>query len=124
MGLRDILTGMQNGPRGQPQPSSGGGGGGMSPIVIALLGLLAYKAFKGRGGQAADAGGAGQTARLPQGGTAQPGNAGGGLGDILGGLFGGKPAVHPPAPRRVATWATSSRADWAACSAAPRPGAC
>ena len=57
MGLRDILTGMQNGPRGTPQPSSGGGGGGMSPIVIALLGLLAYKAYKGRGGQAADAGG-------------------------------------------------------------------
>ena len=95
MGLRDILTGMQNGPRGQPQPSSGGGGGGMSPIVIALLGLLAYKASKGRGGQAADAGGAGQTARLPQGGTAQPGNAGGGLGDVLGGLFGGKPAGAP-----------------------------
>ena len=95
MGLRDILTGMQNGPRGQPQPSSGGGGGGMSPIVIALLGLLAYKAYKGRGGQAADAGGAGQTARLPQGGTAQPGNAGGGLGDVLGGLFGGKPAGAP-----------------------------
>ena len=95
MGLRDILTGMQNGPRGQPQPSSGGGSGGMSPIVIALLGLLAYKAYKGRGGQAADAGGAGQTARLPQGGRAQPGNAGGGLGDVLGGLFGGKPAGAP-----------------------------
>jgi uncharacterized protein YidB (DUF937 family) len=64
----------------------------MSPIVIALLGLLAYKAYKGRGGQAADAG-AGQTARLPQGGTAQPGNAGGGLGDVLGGLLGGKPGA-------------------------------
>ena len=114
MGLRDILTGMQNGPRGQPQPSSGGGGGGMSPIVIALLGLLAYKASKGSGGQAADAGGAGQTARLPQGGTAQPAmraagsaifsadcsagsrpvhaagtKSGGNLGDILSGGLGG-----------------------------------
>jgi uncharacterized protein YidB (DUF937 family) len=95
MGLRDILTGMQNGPRGTPQPSSGGGSGGMSPIVIALLGLLAYKAYKGRGGPAADAGGSGQTARLPQGGTAQPGKEGGGLGDVLGGLFGGKPAAAP-----------------------------
>ena len=89
MGLRDILTGMQNGPRGQRPPTSGGSGGGMSPIVLALLGLLAYKALKGRGGQTANPGGAGQTTRLPPGGTAQPGNAGGGLGDILGGLFGG-----------------------------------
>jgi hypothetical protein len=48
MGLADILTGMMNGPRGQRQPSSGGSGGGMSPIMMALLGLLAYKAFKGR----------------------------------------------------------------------------
>jgi uncharacterized protein YidB (DUF937 family) len=64
----------------------------MSPIVIALLGLLAYKAYKGRSGQATDAGTAGQTARLPQGGTAAPGNAGGGLGDVLGGLFGGRSA--------------------------------
>jgi uncharacterized protein YidB (DUF937 family) len=92
MGLRDILAGMQNGPHGQRQPTSGGGGGGMSPIVIALLGLLAYKAFKSRSGQTADAGAAGQTARLPQGGTTEPGNAGGGLGDVLGGLFGGRSA--------------------------------
>ena len=95
MGLRDILTGMQNGPRGQRPPTSGGSGGGMSPIVLALLGLLAYKALKGRGGQTANPGGAGQTTRLPPGGQAQPGNAGGGLGDILGGLFGGRPAAAP-----------------------------
>jgi hypothetical protein len=50
MGLRDIIQGMKNGPRGQPQPSSSGRGGGMSRI--ALLGLLAYNAFKGSGGQA------------------------------------------------------------------------
>ena len=49
MGLRDVLTGIQNGPRGARQPSSGGGG--ISPLVLALLGLLAYKAFKGRGAQ-------------------------------------------------------------------------
>ncbi|HSJ40535.1 MAG TPA: YidB family protein [Xanthobacteraceae bacterium] len=95
MGLRDILTGMQNGPRGQRPPTSGGSGGGMSPIVLALLGLLAYKALKGRGGQTANPGGAGQTPRLPPGGQAQAGNAGGGLGDILGGLFGGRPAAAP-----------------------------
>ena len=95
MGLRDILTGMQNGPRGQRPPTSGGSGGGMSPIVLALLGLLAYKALKGRGGQTANPGGAGQTTRLPPGGQAQPGNAGGGLGDILGGPFGGRPAAAP-----------------------------
>jgi hypothetical protein len=52
MGLRDIIQGMKNGPRGQPQPSSSGSGGGMSRIMMALLGLLAYKAFKGSGGQA------------------------------------------------------------------------
>jgi len=52
MGLLDILNGMQNGPRGQQQPKSSGSssGGGMSPIMMALLGLLAYKALKGRGG--------------------------------------------------------------------------
>jgi len=46
MSLRDILTGIQNGPRGAPQPQSGRSGD-MSPVVLALVGLLAYKAFKG-----------------------------------------------------------------------------
>jgi uncharacterized protein YidB (DUF937 family) len=95
MGLADILTGMMNGPRGQRQPSSGGGGGGMSPIMIALLGLLAYKAFKGRGGQTVPSGGVGQTGRLPPGGTMSAGGSGGDLGDILGGLLGGKPGGMP-----------------------------
>lgn len=45
MGLLDILNGMQNGPRGQSTPASAGSGG-MSPITIALMGLLAYKAIK------------------------------------------------------------------------------
>ena len=35
MSLLDVLTGMRNGPRG-------GRSGGMSPITMALLGLLAY----------------------------------------------------------------------------------
>ena len=52
----------------QPQQRSGSGGG-MSPMVMALLGLLAYKAFKGSGGQSRPVpGGTGKT-RLPQGGT-------------------------------------------------------
>jgi uncharacterized protein YidB (DUF937 family) len=91
MGLQDILTGMMNGPRGQPQPRSGGGG--MSPIMMALLGLLAYKAFKGRSGQAAPPGGTSQPGRLPPGSTTNVGSPGGSLGDILGGLFGGKPGA-------------------------------
>ena len=71
MGLLDILTGMQNGPHGnQSQPAQKSGG--MSPIMMALLGLLAYKAFKG--------------SNRPD---SAPTSGGGGLGDILGGLLGG-----------------------------------
>ena len=94
MGLADILTGMMNGPPGQRQPSSASGGG-MSPIMMALLGLLAYKGLKGRGGQTAPSGGMGQTSRLPPGGTMSAGGSGGDLGDILGGLLGGKPGSMP-----------------------------
>ena len=81
MGLLDILNGMQNGPRGQrtPGPSSGGG---MSPITMALLGLLAYKALKHVGGQPASPGNP-ANAGPPAG-----GQAGGGLGDLLGNLGG------------------------------------
>jgi uncharacterized protein YidB (DUF937 family) len=98
MGLSDILNGMLNGPRGQrqPQPSSGGSGG-MSPLMMALLGLLAYKALKGRGGQAVPPGGTQRP--VAPGGTNQPipsgANAPGGLGDILGGLLGGAPGRAP-----------------------------
>jgi uncharacterized protein YidB (DUF937 family) len=92
MGLEDILTGMMNGPRGQRQPSSGGGGG-MSPILMALLGLLAYKALKSRGGQAASPGGTGRP--VPPGGTVSAGTPRSGLDDILGGLFGGRPGSMP-----------------------------
>ena len=48
MGLLDVLNGMQNGPRGQRSSTSGGG---MSPITMAILGLLAYKAIKHLGAQ-------------------------------------------------------------------------
>lgn len=46
MGLLDVLNGMQNGPRGPSTPSSEKSSGGMSPMTVALLGLLAWKAFK------------------------------------------------------------------------------
>ena len=105
MGLMDILNGMQNGPRGQSQPSSASptSGGGMSPTTMALLGLLAYKAFKAFGGAQPASPGAGRAAplpggtpaSLPGGGTMTAGSPQGGLGDILGGLFGGKPGGSP-----------------------------
>jgi uncharacterized protein YidB (DUF937 family) len=103
MGLTDILTGMLNGPRGGSRQDGdrGSGSGGMSPITMALLALLAYKAIKGFGGssstQAAPppAGGA-----LPAGlgldeilkgapGGGQPQAQGGGLGGLLAGLGAG-----------------------------------
>src|ERR1700730_12230793 len=96
MGLQDILNGMQKGPLGQRHPSSGGSGGGMSPITMALLGLLAYKALKGGGlfggGQPATPGNTGRPAGLP-GGPLDAGNSGGGLGGLLGGLFGSRSAA-------------------------------
>ena len=52
MGLRDVLNGMMNGPRGQRQPSTNRKTKGVPRIIWALLGLLAYKAFKGDDRQA------------------------------------------------------------------------
>ena len=98
MGLLDILNSIQNAPSGEPQPAGGAqpaSGGGMSPIMLALLGLLAYKALQS-----------------------------GALGNILGGgqpAPAGVPAVRrpplPAAPRGTVGLLTS----WAGCSAAVRP---
>ena len=89
MGLIDVLNGMQNGPRGQRDPSSSSGG--MSPITMAILGLLAYKAVKGITGSQPSA--APASPRVPSGGNAinakLPGGGGGGLGDLLSGSLGG-----------------------------------
>lgn len=89
MGLLDILNGMQNGPRGQTEP----GKGGMSPITMAILALLAYKAVKKIGGGAAAPAGTGNAPHVPP---SLPGNTvnaglpgGGGLSDLLKGGLGG-----------------------------------
>ncbi|MGB8894183.1 MAG: YidB family protein [Pseudolabrys sp.] len=93
MGLIDVLNGMQNGPRGQRDPSSGSGSGGMSPITMAILGLLAYKAVKGiTGNQPSAAPANPPNPRVPPSGTAINANlpgGGSGLGDLLSGSLGG-----------------------------------
>ena len=81
MGLLDVLNGMQNGPRGAGT-SSGQSGGGMSPMTMAILGLLAWKAIKHF--SAGQPGAAPPPAPSPAG-----GGMGGGLGDVLKGPLGG-----------------------------------
>ncbi len=87
MGLLDVLNGMQNGPHGQRTPGSGG----MSPMTMALLGLLAYKAIKSFNQPGATPAGAPAGAGARPGGTSVPpsAGAGGGLGDFLRGGLGG-----------------------------------
>jgi uncharacterized protein YidB (DUF937 family) len=82
MGLLDILNGMQNGPRGQATPAPAGSGG-MSPIAMALLGLVAYKAIKHLSPDQ-------QPNAVPgnRGTTAAAGPSAGGLGEMLGPLGG------------------------------------
>lgn len=82
MGLLDVLNGMQHGPRGPSNPSAQGGG--MSPMTMAILGLLAWKAVKHLT--------AGQPGAVPApapGGGANPAPGGGGLGGLLQGGLGG-----------------------------------
>lgn len=92
MGLLDILNGMQNGPRGQRDP--GKSSEGMSPITMAILALLAYKAVKHVGGGTSPATPAPSTPEsLPGTTTASTGGLGGllggGLGDLMKGPLGG-----------------------------------
>jgi uncharacterized protein YidB (DUF937 family) len=99
MGLLDVLNGMQNGPSGAPKPTSANtsSSGGMSPIMMALLGLLAFKAFKGLTGGSKPAAPAPTPApppTRPAGGTVtagMPGSAAmpGNLNDLLKGGLGG-----------------------------------
>jgi uncharacterized protein YidB (DUF937 family) len=93
MGLLDVLNGMQHGPRGSSSPSSQSSGG-MSPMTMAILALLAWKAVKH-----ITAPGAAPASPQPAPAPAPAntgGGLGGGLGDILkgplGGLLGGAAA--------------------------------
>lgn len=106
MGLLDVLNGMQNGPHG-PRTStpsqSSGGGSSLSPMMMAILGLLAFKAVKhitsGSGTATSPASLPKTPASLPGTTTASAngGDAGGlggllqqsGLGGALGGLLAG-----------------------------------
>jgi len=86
MGLLDVLNGMQNGPHGPRNP--GTGSGGMSPITMAILGLLAFKAIKSFSGGHPSAAPA-SPGQLPGSGASDAGvQSGGGLGDLLKGGLG------------------------------------
>ena len=88
MGLLDVLNGMQNGPRGQPQPATPSSGG-MSKTTMALLAFLVYKAYKGLNHpQPAQAGAPSRYPRPVEAGepsSAEPG----GLAGVLRTIFGG-----------------------------------
>jgi uncharacterized protein YidB (DUF937 family) len=84
MGLLDVLNGMQNGPRGPSHPSPQSNGG-MSPMTMAILALLAWKAVKHFSGNQPGASPA-APAQVPP---PAPASTGGGLGNILGGLLAG-----------------------------------
>jgi uncharacterized protein YidB (DUF937 family) len=87
MGLLDVLNGMQHGPRGPSNPSAQTGGG-MSPMTMAILGLLAWKAVKHlTAGQPGAAPAAPSSAPRPTVNAGMPG--GGGMSDILKGGLGG-----------------------------------
>jgi uncharacterized protein YidB (DUF937 family) len=94
MGLLDVINGMQQGPRGPSTPSSQSSGG-MSPMTMAILGLLAWKTFRHlTGTQSGATPPATPTpAPAPSGSSVAGGSAagggGGGLGDILKGPLGG-----------------------------------
>jgi uncharacterized protein YidB (DUF937 family) len=89
MGLLDILNGMQNGPRGPSTASAQDQDkGGMSPITMAILALLAYKAVKHIGGGQTDAAPAPAPTPAPSPNTVNAG-AGGDLSDLLKGGLGG-----------------------------------
>ena len=94
MGLLDVINGMQHGPRGPSAPSSQSGGG-MSPMTMAILGLLAWKAFKHLTASQPGATAPAAPAPSPAGGSVGGGGlggalgGGGGLGDVLKGPLGG-----------------------------------
>jgi uncharacterized protein YidB (DUF937 family) len=85
MGLLDVLNGMQNGPRGSSDPSANPSSG-MSPLTMAILALLAYKAVKKMGGNQPGAIPADVPTSAPP---TVPNSPGGGLSDLMKGGLGG-----------------------------------
>jgi uncharacterized protein YidB (DUF937 family) len=93
MGLLDVLNGMQNGPRGPSNPNAQSSGG-MSPMTMAILGLLAWKAIKHfsadqPGAAPAPAPAPGHVNAGMPGGSVGGGSLGGGLGGNLGDVLKG-----------------------------------
>jgi uncharacterized protein YidB (DUF937 family) len=99
MGLMDVLRGMQYGPHGQLPPRTGSGSGtgtgtgstgiggtGMSPLTMAILGLLAYKAVKSMRQEQPEMAPAGD---VGQSNAPESSQSGGRIGDLLKGAFGG-----------------------------------
>ena len=99
MGLLDVLNGMQNGPRGQPQPSAPGSGG-MSKTTMALLAFLAYKAYKGMNPEQPAQAGVPSPNRGGQGRESQSAEPGG-LAGVLRTIFGGGSVPGPVLSRGV-----------------------
>ena len=99
MGLLDVLNGMQNGPHGSKDSAPAAqSSGGMSPMTMAILALLAYKAVKhvssGSGTSTAPSTPASLPKTIPASlpnanTTAAAAASGGGLGGLLGGLLAG-----------------------------------
>jgi uncharacterized protein YidB (DUF937 family) len=90
MGLLDVLNGMQNGPRGPSTPSAqSDSGGGMSPMTMAILGLLAWKAMKHFTGSQPGAAPTQAPPKLPGNVMAGLPGGSGGMSDILKGGLGG-----------------------------------
>jgi uncharacterized protein YidB (DUF937 family) len=97
MGLLDVLNGMQNGPRGQPEPGVPGSGG-MSKTTMAMLAFLAYKAFKGMHAEQP------AQARVPSpapNGQGREAQEPGGLAGVLRTIFGGGSVPGPVLSRGV-----------------------
>jgi len=94
MGLIDVLNGMQNGPRGEPQPPAAGGGG-MSKTTMALLAFLAYKAYKSL--TSSEPARPGAPSRYPSSQGDEPYGQGseGGLAGVLRTIFGGGSVPGP-----------------------------
>src|ERR1700751_6050426 len=92
MGLLDVLNGMQQGPPGPSTPSAQQDKGGMSPMTMAILGLLAFKAFKHLTGSQPGASPKPSQPSAPSPKTVTagvPGGETGGLSDLLKGGLGG-----------------------------------